>query len=153
MDAGRRAIDQPDVVLVDGVGQWLFNRGQAADGEWYVQVVVSAARQFRGLGREEVQRRVIVELRNLFPAGREAQLRRLAQVRASRNQAAVDEALAAMTKCAETGEGNMLELSIDAARKRATLGEISSALEKVWGRYHAEIRSGVLRPLAVAGLW
>ncbi len=74
-------------------------------------------------------------------AVREAQLRRLAQVRASRNQAAVDEALAALTKCAETGEGNMLELSIDAARKRATLGEISSALEKVFGRYQAVNRT------------
>jgi methylmalonyl-CoA mutase len=74
-------------------------------------------------------------------AVRQLQLRRLAEVRASRDQAAVDAALAALTRCAETGEGSMLELSIDAARKRATLGEISTALEKVFGRYQAVNRT------------
>jgi methylmalonyl-CoA mutase len=74
-------------------------------------------------------------------AVRQSQLRRLAQVRASRNQVSVDAALAALTRCAETGEGNMLELSIDAARKRATLGEISTALERVFGRYQAVNRT------------
>jgi methylmalonyl-CoA mutase len=74
-------------------------------------------------------------------AVRESQLRRLAQTKASRNQAAVDAALAALTQSAEKGDGNLLELSIDAARKRATLGEISSALEKVYGRYQAVNRT------------
>ncbi len=74
-------------------------------------------------------------------AVRESQLRRLAQTKAARNQSAVEAALAALTKCAETGEGNLLELSIDAARKRATLGEISSSLEKVYGRYQAVNRT------------
>ena len=74
-------------------------------------------------------------------AVRESQLRRLAQTKAARDQAAVDAALAALTRCAETGEGNLLELSIDAARQRATLGEISSALEKVLGRYQAVNRT------------
>jgi len=74
-------------------------------------------------------------------AVRQLQLRRLAEVRASRDRAAVDAALAALTGCAETGEGNMLELSVDAARKRATLGEISTALEKVFGRYQAVNRT------------
>jgi methylmalonyl-CoA mutase len=74
-------------------------------------------------------------------AVRASQLRRLAQTRAARDQAAVDAALAALTKCAETGEGNMLDLSIHAARQRATLGEISSALEKVFGRYQAVNRT------------
>jgi methylmalonyl-CoA mutase len=74
-------------------------------------------------------------------AVRESQLRRLSQTRAARDQAAVNAALAALTKCAETGEGNMLELSIHAARLRATLGEISSALEKVFGRYQAVNRT------------
>ena len=46
-----------------------------------------------------------------------------------------------LTKAAETGEGNLLELSIEAARKRATLGEISMAIEKVCGRHQATIRS------------
>ncbi len=72
---------------------------------------------------------------------REAQLARLAKLKANRNQAEVDAALAALTRCAETGEGNLLELSIDAARKRASLGEISYALEKVFGRYKATIKT------------
>ena len=72
-------------------------------------------------------------------AVRKAQIERLAKLRAERNNADVEAALAALTKCAETGEGNLLELSIDAARKRASLGEISYALEKVYGRYKAKI--------------
>jgi methylmalonyl-CoA mutase len=74
-------------------------------------------------------------------AVRESQLRRLAQVRASRDQKAVDAALAALTRDAETGQGNLLELSVNAARVRATLGEISSALEKPFGRYQAVNRT------------
>ncbi len=66
----------PHVVLVDCVGQWVFPRGEVAPGEWYVQIVVSAARQFRGLGHEEVQRRVVEELRRLFPAGQAASVLR-----------------------------------------------------------------------------
>jgi squalene-associated FAD-dependent desaturase len=58
----------PHVVLVDCVGQWVFNRGEVAPGEHYLQVVVSAARQFRGLGHDEIQRRVSEELGRLFPA-------------------------------------------------------------------------------------
>ncbi len=72
---------------------------------------------------------------------REAQLARLEELKASRDQAAVDEALAALTKCAETGEGNLLECGIAAARAKATVGEMSMALEKVYGRYEATIRS------------
>ncbi len=72
-------------------------------------------------------------------AVRKAQIERLAKLRAERDSAAVEAALNALTRCAETGEGNLLELSIDAARKRASLGEISYALEKVYGRYKAKI--------------
>ena len=72
-------------------------------------------------------------------AVRNAQIERLAKLRAERDGAAVEAALNALTRCAETGEGNLLELSIDAARKRASLGEISYALEKVYGRYKAKI--------------
>ena len=72
---------------------------------------------------------------------RESQLQRLAQVRAARNQAAVDHALAALTDAAQTGSGNLLELAVQAARQRATLGEISTALEKVFGRYQAVNRT------------
>ena len=72
-------------------------------------------------------------------AVRKAQIERLQKLRAERDSAAVEAALNALTHCAETGEGNLLELSIDAARKRASLGEISYALEKVYGRYKAKI--------------
>lgn len=74
-------------------------------------------------------------------AVREAQISRLKQLRENRNSEAVMAALDALTNAAETGTGNLLELSIDAARKRASLGEISFALEKVYGRYKAVIRS------------
>ena len=80
-------------------------------------------------------------------AVREAQVARLAELRAERDEASLRPKLEALTKSAETGEGNLLELAIDAARHRATVGEISDALERVWGRYQATIRSieGVYR--------
>jgi methylmalonyl-CoA mutase len=74
-------------------------------------------------------------------AVRLAQIKRLQQIKQTRNQAEVDAALNAITKCAETGEGNLLELAIEAARKRATLGEISYSIEKVCGRYQAVTRT------------
>jgi methylmalonyl-CoA mutase len=74
-------------------------------------------------------------------AVREAQVARLARIKATRDGAAVARTLDALTRCAETGAGNLLALAVEAARVRATVGEISSALEKVWGRYHAEIKS------------
>ncbi len=90
----------------------------------------------------------ILEIDNT--AVREAQIARLKKLRANRNQAEVEAALAAITKCAETGEGNLLELAVDAAKKRASLGEISDACEKVCGRYKAVIRtvSGVYSSVA-----
>ena len=74
-------------------------------------------------------------------AVRISQIKRLEKLRAERNNTEVQIALDALTHCAETKEGNLLALAIDAARKRASLGEISSALEKVYGRYKAVIRS------------
>jgi methylmalonyl-CoA mutase len=74
-------------------------------------------------------------------AVRNAQLKRLEQLRAERNQEEMDAALSKITKACETGEGNLLELAIEAAKQRATLGEISMACEKVFGRYKAVIRS------------
>ena len=90
----------------------------------------------------------ILEIDNT--AVREAQIARLKELRANRNQAEVDAALDAITKCVETGEGNLLELAVDAAKKRASLGEISYACEKVVGRYKAVIRtvSGVYSSVA-----
>jgi len=74
-------------------------------------------------------------------AVRENQIRRLKQMRETRDNNAVASALEALTKAAEDNSGNLLELAVDAARKRASLGEISYALEKVYGRYKAVIRS------------
>ncbi|MCX6939093.1 MAG: methylmalonyl-CoA mutase [Verrucomicrobia bacterium] len=80
-------------------------------------------------------------------AVRIAQIKRLAELRAARNEPAVKAALAALTACAKGGEGNLLALAVTAAQARATLGEISDALEVVYGRYQAQIRSisGVYR--------
>jgi methylmalonyl-CoA mutase len=74
-------------------------------------------------------------------AVRLSQIKRLQSVKQNRNDEDVKNALEALTKCAETGEGNLLELSIIAARARATLGEISLAIEKVSGRYKAVTRT------------
>ncbi|WP_430812349.1 MULTISPECIES: methylmalonyl-CoA mutase [unclassified Carboxylicivirga] len=72
---------------------------------------------------------------------RKSQIERLAKLRANRNEAEVQAALEAITKAVETGKGNLLELAVDAAQKRASLGEISDACEKIAGRYNAVIRS------------
>ncbi len=74
-------------------------------------------------------------------AVRASQIKRLEKLRANRNQKEVDKALTAITEACESGKGNLLELAVDAARKRASLGEISVACEKVFGRYQAVIRS------------
>jgi methylmalonyl-CoA mutase len=70
-------------------------------------------------------------------AVREAQITRLRQIRASRDSAKVRQELAALTECARSGQGNLLEHTIRAIRSRATVGEVSSALEQVWGRFRA----------------
>lgn len=74
-------------------------------------------------------------------AVRKQQIERLKQLKANRNNEDVQKALDAITKCVETGEGNLLELAVEAARVRATLGEISYACEKIVGRYKATIRT------------
>lgn len=79
-------------------------------------------------------------------AVREKQIARLQQLRATRDNARVQAALAALTECARTGEGNLLALAVEAIRARATVGEVSDALEAVWGWYHAN-------PQAVSGVY
>ena len=74
-------------------------------------------------------------------AVREAQIRRLEQLRANRDEEKVQSCLEAITKATESGEGNLLALALEAARARASLGEISFAVEKVCGRHKAVIRS------------
>ena len=72
---------------------------------------------------------------------REKQIQRINEVKATRDNEKVQQSLDAITKACETGEGNLLELAIEAAKYRATLGEISYAMEKAWGRYVPEIKS------------
>lgn len=74
-------------------------------------------------------------------AVRKRQIERLNELKATRDSEQIEAALAAITKAAETGEGNLLELAVQAARVRATLGEISYAIEKVASRHRAAIRS------------
>ena len=72
---------------------------------------------------------------------RELQVERLRKLREERDESAAQNALDAITDCAESGEGNLLEFAVEAARKRASLGEISDAMEKSFGRYKAAIKS------------
>ncbi|MAZ73281.1 MAG: methylmalonyl-CoA mutase [Flavobacteriaceae bacterium] len=72
---------------------------------------------------------------------RKGQMERLERTKSDRNATKVSEALKNLTQCAKTGEGNLLALAVEAARERATLGEISDALEEVFGRYEAQIKS------------
>ncbi len=74
-------------------------------------------------------------------AVRESQINRLNSIKTSRNKTKVLESLDNLTKCAKSGEGNLLDLAVQAARERATLGEISKALENVFGRYKAQINT------------
>jgi methylmalonyl-CoA mutase len=80
-------------------------------------------------------------------AVRNQQIEKLERLRAERDETAVKQTLDALQKCAETGEGNLLALAVEAARAHATVGEMTSAMEAVWGRHQADIRaiSGVYR--------
>jgi methylmalonyl-CoA mutase len=74
-------------------------------------------------------------------AVREAQVARISKIKKTREAGKVRATLDALTAAAQSGQGNLLELAVEAARARATVGEISTALEKVYGRYHAQIRT------------
>ena len=89
--------------------------------------------------RDEEDHVDVLEIDN--QAVRESQLRRLEQIRASRDQAAVDDILQRITHCAAGEEGNLLALSIEAMRRRATVGEISDAMEKEYGRFKAQAQT------------
>ncbi|XDD56215.1 methylmalonyl-CoA mutase [Leptospira sp. WS4.C2] len=95
-----------------------------------------------GVNRFRLEKEAPIDILDIDnTAVRIAQIKRLEQMKKDRDNTAVEAALNAITKCAETGDGNLLELAVDAARKRASLGEISYAMEKVFGRYKAVIRS------------
>jgi methylmalonyl-CoA mutase len=100
-----------------------------------------------GVNKNRLPEEEELEIREINDrAVRDEQLEQLRQLRASRDAKAVQGALYALTQCAKSGKGNLLELSIRAARVRATIGEISYALEQEWGRYDA-------RPQTVSGVY
>jgi len=113
-----------------------------ADIDSGVQTIVGINKH--ALEREDAVNVLKIDTR----AVRESQIRRLAELRSQRDSAALQSALQALTECARLGQGNLLELSIAAARAKATVGEISDALEKVFGRYKAEIHEvkGIYAP-------
>jgi len=95
-----------------------------------------------GVNRFRPDKEVPIEILSVDnTAVRNAQIEKLKQVKAKRNEEEVQQALNAITECARSGKGNLLALAVEAARKRATLGEISYAMEKVFGRYQAPIRT------------
>ena len=95
-----------------------------------------------GVNRFQIEEESKLDIRSVDNTkNRDSQIARLNRLKANRNSADVQLALQALTASAKSGKGNLLELAVDAAQKRASLGEISMALEKVYGRYKAEIRS------------
>ena len=95
-----------------------------------------------GVNRYQVEEISEIEVRDVDnEAVKEAQIRRLEEVKFSRNQDEVEASLKKITQAAQSGTDNLLALAVDAARKRATLGEISDAMEKVFGRHKAQHKS------------
>jgi len=91
-----------------------------------------------GMNKYKLATEDAIEFRDIDNhAVRDSQIARLKNIRASRDAATVQTALDALTKCAQTGEGNLLDLSVKAIRLRATVGEVSDALEKIFGRFRA----------------
>ena len=95
-----------------------------------------------GVNKFRLEEEPEIEVRDIDnQQGREAQVARLAHVRGNRDQAATDAALAALTEAANSGDGNLLALAVEAARARATVGEISDAMEAAFGRHQAEVKT------------
>lgn len=95
-----------------------------------------------GVNRFQISEESQIEVRDVDnQAVRDSQIARLNEVKSARNQQEVEKSLESITQAAKTGEGNLLALAVDAARKRATLGEISNAMEKVFGRHKAQTQA------------
>lgn len=105
------------------------------------EAVIVGVNKYRTL---EATKMTLLEVDNT--AVLESQVARLKEVKSRRNQKIVEKSLMELENCARSGEGNLLALTVEAARNRATLGEISSALEKVFGRYKA-------KTLALSGVY
>ncbi len=103
-----------------------------------------------GVNKYRLETEEQLEVRDIDnTAVRESQLRQLEEIRANRDAGAVEKTLTIISELAQSGEGNLLAAAIDAARVRATVGEISEAMEKVFSRHRAEVRSvsGVYRAM------
>jgi methylmalonyl-CoA mutase len=103
-----------------------------------------------GVNKYRLAKETQIEVRDIDnSAVRDSQIRRLQQIRKTRDAAAVEKALAHITELAKNGQGNLLEAAVAAARVRATVGEISDAMEKAYGRHRAEVQSvsGVYRAM------
>ncbi len=123
---------------------------KAVDSGWAKLKIEAAAAQKQaridsgqdvivGVNKYKLKTEDVVEARAIDNvAVREGQIARLKEIRAKRDAAAVERALAALTSAAQSNTGNLLELSIAAIRLRATVGEVSDALEKVYGRHRAD---------------
>ncbi len=98
--------------------------------------VVVGVNKFKLETQEEIEIRDVDNL-----AVRASQIERLETIKASRDQAACDAALAALEDGAQSGDGNLLALAVEAARARATVGEISMSMEKIFGRHRAEVKT------------
>ncbi|SFO62274.1 heterodimeric methylmalonyl-CoA mutase large subunit precursor [Algoriphagus ornithinivorans] len=95
-----------------------------------------------GVNRYQVDEKSEIELLEVDNQSvRESQIQRINQIKSKRNESEVESALEAITEAAQSGNGNLLALAVDAARKRATLGEISMAMEKIFGRHQAQTKS------------
>ncbi len=98
--------------------------------------------QIVGVNIFQVEEQIEIDILDVDNAAvRESQIRRINEVKANRDEAAVQQALEALYQCAQTGEGNLLDLAVQAARVRATLGEISYAMERAFARYTATTRT------------
>jgi len=100
------------------------------------QDIIVGVNKYKLAKEDDVQ---ILEVDN--HAVRESQIKLLKQIKSTRDNKAVEAALNALTESARSGKGNLLDLAVKATRARATVGEISSALEKIWGRYNAQART------------
>lgn len=95
-----------------------------------------------GVNKYQLSKEPEIDIRDIDNSSvRDAQIRRLNRLRAERDSTACEKTLTALTEAAKTGQGNLLALAVEAARERATVGEISDALEEVWGRHRAQTRS------------
>ncbi|MCP4298077.1 MAG: methylmalonyl-CoA mutase [Proteobacteria bacterium] len=105
-------------------------------------MIDSGADTIVGVNRHQLEEEEAIEILEVDnSAVRRSQIERLKQLKAERDTAKVNSVLKGITRCADSGEGNLLELAIEAARSRASLGEISDAMEKVFSRHTARIHS------------